>query len=55
MKTAHIKSSFRTQKKRVEKKKKKLDEKAKVKFKIYDVTDWTTNNCNTYNAQYLKN
>ena len=50
-----LKVLFVLKKKRVEKKKKKLDGKAKVKFKIYDVTDWTTNNCNTYNAQYLKN
>ena len=28
--------------------------KAKVNFKIYDVTDWTTNNYNTHIAQYLK-
>ena len=26
----------------------------KVNFKICDVTDWTTNNCNTHIAQYLK-
>ena len=32
---------------------KRLDEKAKINFKIYDVTDWTTNNCNTHIAQYL--
>ena len=25
-----------------------------VNFKIYDVTEWTTNNYNTHNAQYLK-
>ena len=25
-----------------------------VNFKIYDVTDWTTNNWNTHIAQYLK-
>ena len=25
-----------------------------VSFKIYDVTDWTTNNYNTHIAQYLK-
>ena len=24
-----------------------LDKKAKVNFKIYDITDWTANNCNT--------
>ena len=34
--------------------KKWLDKKAKVNFKIYDVTDWTTNNYNIYNVQYLK-
>ena len=28
--------------------------KAKVNLKIYDVTDWTTNNYNTYIVQYLK-
>ena len=33
---------------------KRLDKKAMVNFKIYDVTDWTTNNYITYNAQYLK-
>ena len=27
---------------------------AKVTFKIYDVTDWTTNNYNIHIAQYLK-
>ena len=30
-----------------------LDKKAKVNFKIYDVTVWT-NNYNTHIAQYLK-
>ena len=25
-----------------------------VNFKIYDVTDWTTNNRNTYITQYLR-
>ena len=25
-----------------------------VNFKIYDVTDWITNNCNTHIAKYLK-
>ena len=30
-----------------------LDEKAMVNFKIYDVTNWTTNNCNTHITQYL--
>ena len=31
-----------------------LDKKTKVNFKIYDFTDWTTNNYNTGIAQYLK-
>ena len=26
---------------------KRLDKKTRVNFKIYDVTDWTANNCNT--------
>ena len=26
----------------------------KVYFKIYDVTTWLANNCNTHIAQYLK-
>ena len=26
----------------------------KVNFKIYDVTAWLTNNCNTHIAQYLE-
>ena len=25
-----------------------------VNFKIYDVTDWIINNCNTHIAKYLK-
>ena len=33
---------------------KRLDKKAMVNFKIYDVKDWTTNNRNTYITQYLK-
>ena len=33
---------------------KRLDKKAKVNFKIYYFTDWTTNNYNTHIAQYLK-
>ena len=33
---------------------KRFDEKAKFYFKSPDVTDWITNNCNTYIAQYLK-
>ena len=30
-----------------------LNQKGKVNFKIYDVTTWLTNNCNTHIAQYL--
>ena len=33
---------------------KRLDKKAMVDFKIYDVTDWKANNCNTHIAQYFK-
>ena len=33
---------------------KQLHRKAKVNFKIYDTTDWETNNHNTHIAQYLK-
>ena len=33
---------------------KRLDKKAKVNFEVHDVTAWTTNNYNTYIAQYLK-
>ena len=33
---------------------KRLDKKAKNNFKIYDVTDWETNNYDTHIAQYLK-
>ena len=32
---------------------KRLDQKAEINFKIYDVVDWTTNNYNTNVAQYL--
>ena len=32
----------------------RLNKKAKVNFKIYNVTDWTTNTYNTHIAQYLK-
>ena len=32
---------------------KQLDMKAMVNFKIYDVTDWTTNNFNTSITQYF--
>ena len=34
--------------------KKRSDQKAKVNFRIYELTDWATNNYNTYIAQYLK-
>ena len=33
---------------------KRLDKKAKVNFRIYGLTDWTTNGCNTRITQYLK-
>ena len=33
---------------------KRLDLKTKVNFKIYYVTTWLTNNCNTNISQYLK-
>ena len=33
---------------------KRLDKKAYVNLKIYDVTDWATNNYNIYIMQYLK-
>ena len=33
---------------------KRLDRKAKVNFKIFDVTCWTTINYNTHITQYLK-
>ena len=33
---------------------KRLNKKAKVNFKIYDVKNWTTNNYNTHVAQYFK-
>ena len=32
----------------------RFDEKTKVNLKIYDITDWTTNNYDTYIVQYLK-
>ena len=32
---------------------KRLDKKAKVNFNIYDVTNWVTNNCNTYTVRYF--
>ena len=31
-----------------------LDKKAKVNFRIYNVTHWITNNYNTHINQYLK-
>ena len=34
--------------------KKRLDKKAIVNFKIYNITGWTENNCNAPIAQYLK-
>ena len=33
---------------------KQLDKKVKVNFKIYDITDWETNNYNTHIAKHLK-
>ena len=33
---------------------KRLDKKAKISLKIYDVADWTANNYITYIAPYLK-
>ena len=33
---------------------KSLDKKAMVDFKLYDVLYWTTNNCKTHIAQYLR-
>ena len=33
---------------------KRFDKKAKINFKIYDVTDWIANNYNTYIAEYFK-
>ena len=33
---------------------KRLVKKVKVNFKIRDVVNWGTNNCNTYIAQYIK-
>ena len=32
-----------------------FDKKVKVNFKIYYVTDWTTNNYNTHSAQLWRN
>ena len=33
---------------------KRLHQKDKVNFEIYDVTAWLSNNCKTYIAQYLR-
>ena len=33
---------------------KQLDKNAKINFKIYDDTNWVTNNYNTHIAQYIK-
>ena len=33
---------------------KRFDKKEKVNFKIYDVTVWLANNCNTHIVQYLE-
>ena len=33
---------------------KRLDKKAKVNIKIYDIKNWITNSYNTYIARYLK-
>ena len=33
---------------------KRLDKKDKVNLKLYDVTAWSTSNCNTHIALYLK-
>ena len=33
---------------------KPFDNNAMINFKIYDVTDWKTNNYNTHIAQYIK-
>ena len=32
----------------------RLDKKAKVNFKNYDVTNWTTNNCKIYVVQLIE-
>ena len=32
-----------------------LDNKTIVNFNIFDLKDWTTNNYNTHNTQYLQN
>ena len=33
---------------------KRLDKKATVNFKIYDIINWETNNYNTHTAQYSR-
>ena len=33
---------------------KRLDEKAKVDFKLYDIIDWKKSQYNKHSAQYLK-
>ena len=33
---------------------KRLDKKAKVNFKIYDIRKWEKSNCSTHIARYLK-
>ena len=33
---------------------KRFDKEAKDNFKVYDVTDWTADNCNTHINQYPK-
>ena len=33
---------------------KRFDKKSKVTFKMFDATDWITNNCNTHIAIYIK-
>ena len=33
---------------------KRLDQKAKINFNVYDVTTWETNSYNTHIAQHLK-
>ena len=35
-------------------KKTQFDENGKINFRIYDFTDWITNNCKTDIAQYPK-
>ena len=34
--------------------KERVDKKAKIKFKVHGVTDWTSNNWYTHIVQYLK-